>query len=217
MEKIIKEVFIVIFVVLSKIIFAQFPAPSNLAYSYDYIMIGDEDYCDGLVVHGPAYCFSFTWSAPDTSLTSATLDHYNLYYFSAPGNDTSLVDSSAQTYLEINAGFIGYLFVTAIYTGPGGESAPSNIVFVDDLPISVPDVQQKCHHDLHYDQLSETLTFHADEEGIDQLVIRDDQGRAVISVLHPQQTITMNNLPAGLYIVELVYPDQVVIRKKIIK
>ncbi|MCK9422696.1 MAG: T9SS type A sorting domain-containing protein [Bacteroidales bacterium] len=212
-----KKVLIICAVMLSIATFAQFPAPSDLTYSYEYIMIGEDGYCDGLPVQGPTYCFSFAWMAPDTTLTSAILDHYHLYFIGDPDHDTTLVDSSIQPYLQIHAGFIGQLFVTAVYTRPNGESGPSNMVTNDDLPIAVPDLKPKNHGNIHYDLLSGMIKLPSNGEVINQVVLFDNQGRKVRSVVHPQQTMNVQDLTAGLYLIELVFPDQEVIRTKIIK
>lgn len=111
-------------------IYGQFPAPRSFRFSYEYFMIDEWGFCRDSTIFGPAYCSHFNWSPPDTTQTGAKLEYYTIYQ-----DDFPLV-SLADTFYHTIGGFIGKLYVTAVYSDPEGESDSSNAVSNNDLPIS---------------------------------------------------------------------------------
>jgi hypothetical protein len=132
----------ILFVILSAFTYTargQFPAPTNFQFSYVYIMIDNSGYCLGLPVNGPAYCSDFSWNTPDLSMTTATLAYYKLHYKGDPAMynfiDTTFI--TTDTVKELKIGIIGWVWVTAVYDGPAGESDSSNIEYNPFLPIGI--------------------------------------------------------------------------------
>lgn len=196
---------------------AQFPAPSHFEFNYEYIMIDDAGYCNGQWILGPAYCSHFSWSEPDTSATSSTLDHYNLY-FNEYGPDTTLhlFAAVSDTFYNVEAGFIGEMWVTAAYTNPGGESEPSNIVINTDLPISVEENLPVKEPAVIYEMIPDVIRI-ANVDDIRKINFYDGRGRLIKSTLPVSDRIYTGDFQHGLYIVEVFTWNQEKIRMKFIK
>jgi len=159
-----------------------FPQPTNFQFSYTYISTGGLGWgvCSDTVIYGPAYCSSFIWNTPDTSLTTASLAYYNLYIYDAFLLDTLLITSTTDTSFEISQGFIGEMWVTAIYTGPSGESVPSNTVVNDDLPISIEEELLKANINVFYNSNIKQLVIE-NAEKIENYKLFDINGKIIIS------------------------------------
>ena len=109
---------------------AQFPAPKLFHITVNYIIDGQSDWCDGHIVQGPSYCNLFSWQAPDTTNTPATLTGYRIY------KDDKRFLSTTQSLADTTGGFVGSFYVTATYENPAGESDSSNVVVINYLPTS---------------------------------------------------------------------------------
>ena len=192
--------------------FGQFNAPTAFQFSYSYILLGNSALCNGQMVTGPAYCSTFNWSPPDTSSTPATLDHYNIYHndFSS----TNLVASVTDTfYITVN-GYIGYLWVTAVYTNPAGESDSSNVILNEDLPIGYnekPAMADVFQVNVFQDRLSITS-----EKTILYLNIADLNGKIIITKESGFNETSLRSLNSGVYILNIRTVDNLNFRKKII-
>ncbi len=211
-----KKYFIILLMMLSVTTFAQFPAPTDFVYSYNYIRIDEGGYCEGHWVLGPTYCSYFTWNAPDTTTTDAILDHYNIYFYNYETLDTIIMASLPELYYEEEFGAIGVMWITAVYTNPGGESGPSNIAVNESLPISVSEYKLTTENAIQYDQTTQEITI-INEEKIGKINLYDSQGKTMISTKSVTNKICIENLSLGLYIIELITKDSKVIRQKIIK
>lgn len=211
-----KKYFTILLIMLSVTTFAQFPAPTNFIYSYNYIRIDEGGYCGGHFIIGPTYCSYFAWDAPDTTTTNAILDHYNIYYYNYGTFDTIIMASLPELYYEDEFGAIGEMWITAVYTNPEGESGPSNIAVNEDLPISVPEYKLTTENAIQYDQITQEIII-TNEEKIGEINLYDNQGKTIITTKPVTHKICIENLPSGLYIVELITKDSKIIRQKIIK
>lgn len=192
---------------------AQFPAPVNFEFSYDYIMIDNWGYCSGNPVNGPAYCSHFSWEAP-TEETEAQFEHYNLYRDDMCDKEIYLLVSQTNTVYEELIGIIGTVWVTAVYSNPEGESEPSNIEENYELPIGVSTLLTN-EKQINYNsnnQIIELVNF----ESFERINIIDMHGK-VIKTEKEQFIIDVKNLPAGLYIIEVNVKDLNPIRQKILK
>jgi hypothetical protein len=129
---------------LSSGTFAQFPAPDSFKVRINYVLIDEMDWCNDHIIYGPNYCNLYSWETPDTTATSAILTGYRVYKDDQPFLFSG--DNEADT---IGA-FIGNFYVTALYENPNGESPPSNVVLVEDLPITTVEA----------DKSELTLTYH---------------------------------------------------------
>lgn len=208
----------ILLLMLSITTLAQFPAPTNFEFSYEYIMIDQSGYCAGQWVYGPTYCSHFNWTAPDTTTTQATLDYYNLYYNAYLYNDTILYlfASTTDTFYDVEAGFIGEMWVTAVYSNPNGESDSSNMVINYDLPISVEENGLTEEFMILYDRKSQLISI-KNGDRISKIRIIDIQGKLLKSLNFSNNKISLENLPTGLYIIEIFTDNSEVIRQKILK
>lgn len=197
---------------------AQFPAPSNLEFDYQYIMIDQAGYCNGQWIGGPAYCSHFNWSPPDTSATLSTLDHYNLYYNEFWNMDTVLVlyATVQDTFYTVEDGFIGEMWVTAEYSNPPGESEPSNIVFNGDLPIHVVNIEPADNSLIQFDRNLATIRI-IHPETIGKINLYDSQGRLISEYNFFDKDISVGHLNPGLYIIEILDNSKILARLKIVR
>ncbi|MFH1118683.1 MAG: T9SS type A sorting domain-containing protein [Bacteroidota bacterium] len=211
-----KLVFAFLFVSMTSM--AQFPPPTNLIFEYQYIMIDETGYCDGQWISGPAYCSHFNWSPPDTSSTEATLDHYSLYYNQYWYPDTTLILYSTvqDTFFTVEDGFIGEMWVTAVYTNPQGESEPSNVIINPDLPISVERAIVADKRLIRYDSKQQLIKIIHSKE-ITSINLFDCRGILVHSYQPSVETISLNHLEHGLYIIKLQGVNSILAEQKIIK
>ncbi|MFH2143138.1 MAG: T9SS type A sorting domain-containing protein [Bacteroidota bacterium] len=183
-----------------------FPQPTNFQFSYDYIMLGDWGICLGTTVMGPAYCSHFSWNTPDTSLTTATFDHYVLYYYDYYLSDTLVVTTTTDTIFEIEQGFIGEMWVTAVYTGPNGESDSSNVIINPDLPISVIENENVSNIDVFYNQNSGQLCFE-NADKIQIYYIYDIRGNVIVSGKNTSSFIELRDCSKGVYTINILSDD----------
>jgi hypothetical protein len=199
-----KTTLIAAFLLASLTTMAQFPAPTNLEFEYQYIMIDQGGYCDGHWISGPAYCSHFNWSPPDTSTTEATLDHYNLYYNQYWYPDTTLVlyCSVQDTFFTVENGFMGEMWVTAVYSGPQGESGPSNIIINPDLPISVDQTGLPAKKLLSFDSNLQIVRIDQSDK-ISSIKLYDSLGKLIKSYEPSLNIISVNQLVHGLYVIEI--------------
>ena len=196
-------------------VFGQFPEPTNFQFNYSYILLNSVGPCNGHTIVGPAYCSDFWWEAPDTTSTSATLDHYVIYYH--PNNDPQIyaIATTTDTSVEMEIGIIGQVWVTAVYNNPDGESAASNVVVNNDLPISVGQISEKDMTSAYYDKTNEILNIKISDKTF-QIKLYNYLGELLQDVYNTKQ-LNMATYAKGLYIVEIILKNHRVVRYKIIK
>jgi hypothetical protein len=197
------------------VLHAQFPAPVSFQFSYDYIELDNWGDCNGATLSGPAYCSRFNWSAPDTSGTDATLDHYRIYV-----NDVVFTQVE-DTFYTIDQGFTGKLYITAVYADPSGESDSSNVVYNSDLPISTSGSgshgELLANHPGHfiYNWKVRQLII-ADPENAMWLKVYNITGKESLSVSPVPNTIDVSGLGYGVYIIESNTRHRGILRQKIV-
>ncbi|HQV53737.1 MAG: T9SS type A sorting domain-containing protein [Flavobacteriales bacterium] len=196
--------------------FPQFPEPIGFDFIYHYFMIFEGGNCAGQPVVGPTYCSQFSWSAPDTSSTSATLEYYELHYYSYVTMDTVILTTTTEMSFAMEIAIIGEVWVTATYVDPDGGSGPSNIIINNSLPISVEESQSQKPLSVSYDNVSQEL-FITNTNALDRVNIYDDQGRLMISEGSSKDKLNIADLVKGIYVIELVLNNNETVRQKIIK
>jgi hypothetical protein len=173
--------------------FAQFPVPQSFAITVNYILEGQSDWCDEYIISGPAYCNLFSWEAPDTANTPATLTGYRIY------KDNAFFLFTPRTMADTAGGYSASFHVTAIYEDPPGESAPSNVVVIDDLPVRTQEIGNSPYIWIGFDLSSQTLLIRG-MEYVHHLQVYDMQGRPVLSTDAVSATQRMDELAAGVYV-----------------
>jgi hypothetical protein len=195
---------------------AQFPEPTNLDFSYEYIMIDQSGYCAGQWLYGPTYCSHFTWTVPDTISTNSSLDYYKLYYYSYYTQDTSILKTTTNTYFDMQIGIMGEIWVTAVYLNPDGESELSNIILNEDLPISVKENPLQNELNILFDAKNQEIVI-INGKDIFEINIFNVQGELLESEKKIKERISINKFQKGLYIIEILLENQEIKRQKIIK
>ena len=213
---IMKTILGILLVMSSMTAFSQFPGPTNFDFSYEYIMIDESGYCAGQWVAGPTYCSHFTWTTPDTNFTNSTLEYYNLYYYSYNTLDTTILTNTTDTYFNMQIGIMGEIWVTAVYSNPDGESEPSNIIINEDLPISVEENQLENELNILYDNINQKIKI-VNGKDISRINIFNNQGKLIETEKRINESINIDHLRKGLYIIEIIKDNQEAIRQKIIK
>ncbi len=205
----------VFFGILPFVTFAQYPPPENFDFIYEYIMLNESGFCAGESVVGPTYCSYFEWNTPDTSGLSTILEYYNIYVFDHNSGNTDIIASLTDTIYHVEMGIIGEIWITAVYSNPDGESAPSNVEINIDLPISVENNNENNKIRISYDNNFEMIKIN-NSELIRKIKIFNISGRLVKSINYSINDISLSDLPTGMYIVEIV-ADNYTMKKKIIK
>ena len=214
-----KSHFVLLGLILSLTVSAQFPEPRNFAFAYSYLMIGQSDVCGpeingpGNLIYGPAYCTHFEWNTPDTTSTSAHLESYKIYYQSRQ-NETTILATTTDTSYYMSIGIMGTVWVTAVYSNPAGESLISNIQQNDDLPIAIKELNLSADG-ITYDRGNQTIILN----NIDKpqgIKIIDATGK-VIEKMNDSKFVSVNTLIPGLYFVEYKDENSKVLRFKFIR
>jgi len=179
-------------IVLPVLALAQFPAPLSFQVTVNYIHLGESDWCDNQLVQGPSYCNGFSWEAPDTTNTPATLTGYRIYkdsvFFLATGN------TSADT----AGGYLAGFYVTATYEDPAGESGPSNVVVINNLPIATHGVPGAPQIGIGFDLANQTLMIRGAEHAR-CLRVYDMRGVPVWGTEVVLEKLSLEGLGAGVY------------------
>ena len=192
----------------------QFPPPGNFSYQLNYIEMDQWGVCNGETVYGPSYCSYFKWDFPDTSLTEATLEYFEIY--NVFNGDTCLIHSLPDTFYITTTPYEGDVYVIAVYSNPTGKSEPSNVVTVDEIPVSTDDTDNIPGIILHYDPETEFLQI-GSVRSLKHIRIIDSNGQ----ITHNEKNITsgvyVGNLIPGIYIIEITDQINTLYREKIIK
>jgi len=206
---------------LSLSVYAQFPEPKNFGFAYDYIMIGQISYCgdwkNGFPpeITGPAYCSYFEWSCPDTSTTTAHLEGYKVYYYDNHSDSITVLSTLTDTSFYKKVGIIGEVWVTAIYSNPAGESSKSNIIKNGNLPMSLNKIKLISDESVFYNKKTQTITL---KNGYNsQLVGILDANGQILRTYSTSKVIDVSDLNSGLYFMEFTDIKLNVSRYKFIK
>jgi hypothetical protein len=178
---------------LPALAFAQFPAPDSFRVDVQYIVMDSWDLCNGQYLAGPAYCNHFLWQAPDTANTPATLAGYRLY------KDDEFFLATANTAADTAGGYMHVTFyVTAVYENPAGESAPSNSVYIGDLPVGTDEPSENHQVRIGVD-LSQQVLIIRGTEYTRALWVYDMYGRAVLFTDAVRAVQRLDGLGTGVY------------------
>ena len=168
--------------------FAQFPSPTNFQYDFTYYSIGQMGLCAGMTTPEDAFtCSSFSWDMPDTSLTTATLDHFEII------NETTqygveLVQSLPGTSFTTKGGFSEKLNVFADYTNPEGRSAPSITETSQGIPLHIG-----------LNQTTKALQINSNQP-FDQFQVFSLHGNLLYSTNAKPSATYLKSLGSGVYI-----------------
>lgn len=213
-----KTFFAIIALLVSITAKAQFPAPTDFQFSYNYFMIGDGGYCNNSFLLGPAYCSHFSWVTPDTSATNASLSYYKVHYTSDSTIGFSNFDTvfiTTQNSLSVPIGIIGWVWVTAVYSNPDGESVSSNVEYNYTLPIGIPDKEIVNKSQIIFDHATYKLTV-INSNTILRLRIVNSIGICSKEFNKVGADYLLNDLKKGMYIIEVQQKDHTKYYKKII-
>jgi hypothetical protein len=206
----------ILFVMLASTAFAQFPPPTNFQFSYEYIMCNESGECAGQWLYGPTYCSHWAWDDPSANSTVANLENYKLYYFDFFSRDTIILATPVETYFDMEIGIIGEMWVTAVYSNPDGESEPSEILVNDDLPISIEENPGMEKIVVYYDNSFQEIRIE-NVEAVSEINIYNVQGQLVQSHQSTKSSVNVELLAKGLYVIEVLFGNQEVVRRKVIK
>jgi len=211
-----KTQFISILLLLSINVMAQFPAPVNFQFSYDYILINDWGNCNGKSVWGPTYCSYFEWEMPDITSTTSQLTKYKIYYKSTYDDHISIIDSTSNNSYTGEIGIMGSVWVTAVYTNPNGESLASNVIQNGSLPVKVEEVNDAKKINLQVDRQNKTLIIDT-ECLIRSIQVINSQGKQVLGYENPARNISLKDITRGVYLLEIkdnegkIYHDKIIL------
>jgi len=199
-----KKFYLLILSVFSFTAFGQFPVPLNFNFSYDYIMIGDAGYCGSNYLIGPAYCSHFSWNMPDTTLTSSSLLYYKVHYRSGTlvWNSIDTTYNTTDTALDLELGVIGWVWVSAVYSNPDGESDSSNVAYNNTLPIDINEMSPNNDNSIVYLQNKKSLIVE-DYLRVREIKIFDLTGKCVKSLGCIQREFSVADLKANIYLIEV--------------
>lgn len=185
----------------------QFPSPLYYQMNLNYITWDDWSFCAGVPIKGPSYCMHFTWKEPNLSETESQLIGYKIYnYFTLeelaeiPLNDGQSIAQTINTYAEIEGWIAGYTWVTAIYSEPDGESAPSNIEFNLGEPPIVINKDEIYPHSIAYNSQMKTIEI-TGIKNIASIDIFDINGRFIATC--KLNDIEVKHFPIGIYIIKI--------------
>jgi len=206
---------------LSLSVYAQFLEPKNFGFTYNYIRQGENATCgewkdgDPIDINGQDYCSYFEWNSPDTSLTTSHLDGYRVYYYNLFDDSITVLKTLTDTSFYKLVGIVGEVWVTAIYSNPAGESSKSNIIINEDLPINLNKTELISEQSVLYDTNTQSITLkNADNT---QFVSIIDANGKFIRTINYSKVIDVSDLNPGLYFVEFNDIELNISRFKFIK
>lgn len=199
---------------LSVSLYSQFPPPQNFNYQLDYFEMDEWGECNEQPVMGPSYCSHFDWELPDTSLTEAVLESYELY--NVVDTDTNLIHSLSDTIYITTTPYAGDLFVLALYSNPSGKSEPSNIVNNPGIPIDLNDNEFETDIELTQDMGENFLIIRANTD-LKRIRIINLSGQVVFDERNSNMQIYIGDLKSGVYIIEVEDNNSNYLRKKVLK
>ena len=197
----------------------QFPSPQNFHTSVYYIKWGESGFCAGESVIGPYHCTNFRWEEPNLSETESQLMGYRIYYYPSleelteiPFSEGQIITQTVSIDIEIGDGFTGYAWVTAIYSEPDGESAPSNVKKFDPLPLVINENENKTYSIVYNNQMKTIEIIGI--ENITSIDIFGIDGRFITA--SELNNIDVKHLTNGIYIVKITTKTGKIISDKLI-
>lgn len=203
---------------LSLSVYAQFPEPKHFGFSFTYIMLGEQNTCgpkSSQEIHGPAYCSYFEWDMPDTSKTTSHLEGYKVYYHSMQDDSIRVLSTLTDTCFYKLVGILGEVWVTAIYSNPVGESSKSNIIINADLPINLNKTELISEQSVFYNTITQSIMLKNVDNA--QFVSIIDANGKLIRTINNSKIIDVSDLNPGLYFVEFNDPELNISKFKFIK
>lgn len=207
---------------VTKVTAQSFPTPQNFQMELRYIHLDEWGICGGESVVGPFHCTNFQWDEPDLSETESQLVGYRIYNYSTmeemeeiPFSEGKLIAQTVTPGCEIGGGYVGYTWVTAVYSEPDGESEPSNLAInLNGLPLAVSETESE-KQAIIYSSQTKTIEIKGLEE-IATVDIFGIDGRFVAA--SKSNSIDVNHLTTGIYIVRVatktgkVFSDKLLIQ-----
>ena len=194
---------------LPSLVMAQFPVPDSFQIIVHYITIDQTDWCGDHYVYGPNYCNLFSWQTPDTAGSPATLTGYRIY------KDDEFFKSAADNFADTVGAFPGSSFyVTAVYENPAGESAPSNVELINDLPFGATEAEAS-DVGIMFDLSKRLLTIKG-AENVRELYVYNVQGVLVFHTSFIPERQIWENWAAGVYWVLLEDKHGLFLTKKVL-
>jgi hypothetical protein len=198
----------------------QFPSPQNFQWIYKYISWDDWGFCAGEPVSGPSHCTTFGWKEPNLSETESQLIGYRIYNYPSleevteiPFNEGQIIAQTASIGLQTGEVFVGYTWVTALYSEPDGESAPSNVEINFDGPALVINKNEMKTHSIVYNNQMRTIEI-TGIENITSIDIFGIDGRFITT--SQLNNIDVKYLTNGIYIIKITTETGKIISDKLI-
>jgi hypothetical protein len=200
-----KKQLILLGLLLSLSVYAQFPKPTNFSFSFTYMRMGQQTTCGtgSEDIGSGSYCSYFEWNTPDTSATTSHLESYKVYYRDKRDNSITVLSTLTDTSFHQRVGIMGKVWVTAIYSNPAGESSISNEIENLGLPINLNEVKQTSGKTVIYNTNTQSLTL-KNVDNSQSVSIIDANGRLIRKIIN-RKVIDVSDLNPGLYFV--VYSD----------
>lgn len=196
-----------------------FPPPKNFQAITNYILLGDDGMCEGRFVSGPYYCTYSVWEEPNLSETESQLIAYKLYYYPSeqeleeiPFSEGIMITQTVNLGHEGGGALLGYSWVTALYSNPDGESAPSNTVCYFDLPVGVAKHEIKSHSIIYNNQIKSIKIIGI--EDIASIHVVDIFGRLITS--SKTNNLDIKHLNDGVYIIQITTSTNEMISEKLL-
>ena len=198
----------------------KFPSPQNFQMRLNYIMLGDWSVCAEEPVSGPYYCTNFRWEEPNLSETESQLIGYRIYNYPSmeelteiPFSEGQIITQTVNNSLEMGCGLEGYTWVTALYSEPDGESAPSNVeINLLGLPIGINENETKTHSIVYNNQMK-TIEIIGIENSTSIDIFSID-GRFITA--NELNNIDVKYLTNGIYIIKITTETGKIISDKLI-
>ncbi|NLA25114.1 MAG: T9SS type A sorting domain-containing protein [Bacteroidales bacterium] len=199
----------------------QFPPPLNFNKYLDYIMLGDWGFCEDVEVDGPFYCSYFSWDEPDLSETESQLIAYKVYNYTTeqeltldeiPFSEAHVIRQTLDMSFEISGAFMGYTWVTALYSDPDGESEPSNIKSCLSIPINIDKHEIKPHSIVYNNQMKSVEVVGI--EDITSIEVYSVCGKLITT--SKANNVKVKQLNDGVYILKITSETGGVISDKLL-
>ncbi len=210
-----KTICVAFFLFLTVPVFGQFPTPTNFTYRLAYTYLRTCDNCCSLSGVEP-YCSNFMWNAPDTTTITSRLNYYNIYYRPIGTQTPIVIATTTSLGKSFYFGPTGDMWITAAYSNPNGESAPSNICSNFNLPIEVPIVKQADKIKIQFDNALQVLRLQS-TISLTKLNLINTDGKTIKEFENPDTELKLTDLARGFYVVEVYTSENEVFRQKIIK
>ena len=211
---IIIRIILLLFILSYNNLYAQFPSPSDFSYHLEYFGLDEWGVCNGQPVNGPSYCSHFIWRMPDTSITEASLEYFEIY--NIYNSDTNWIHSLSDTSYTTTTPYEGDLYVIAVYSNPSGKSKPSNIINNPGIPIGIKETGYITEIIINYNLETEFIEIES-KKSLTNIKIFDLKGQIIYNEENIITCIFIGNLKPGIYIIEITDNVNHIYRDKIIK